>query len=62
METPEKRGTPAQGNIKIDELVLRRDSRIEKFLMVVNGSREEAELYGEIMGLTDAINIVGSEQ
>ena len=62
METPEKRGTPAQGNTKVDELVLRRDSLIEDYLMVIIGAREESELYGEIKGLTDAITIVGGEQ
>ena len=62
METPEERGTPAQGNIKVDELVLRRDSLIQEYLMVTIGTREESDLYGEIMGLTDAITIVGGEQ
>ena len=61
METPEKRGTPAQGNTK-EELILRRDSRIQDYLMVPIGTREEAELYGKIMALTDAINIVSGEQ
>ena len=51
-----------QGNIKVDELVLRRDSIIDDYLMVIIGTREESELYGEIMGLTDAITIVGSKQ
>ena len=62
MEIPEKCGTPAQGNIKVDELVLRRDSLIQEYLMVTIGTREESDLYGEIMGLTDAITIVGGEQ
>lgn len=62
MNEPEKRGTPAQGNIKVDELVLRRDSLIEDYLMVVIGTQEESDLYGEIMDLTDAITIVGGEQ
>lgn len=61
METPEKRGTPAQGNTK-EKLILRRDARIRDYLMVPIGTREESELYGEIMALTDAITIVGGEQ
>ena len=58
METPEKRGTPAQGNRKLDELVLRREVCIQDYLMVIIGTRKESELYDKIMGLTDAITIV----
>jgi len=58
MKTPDERGTPAQGNTKVDELVLRRDSLIDDYLMVIIGTREESELYGEIMGLSDAITII----
>ena len=61
METPEKCGTPTQGNTK-EVLILRRDSCIREYLMVPIGTREESKLYGEIMGLTDAITIVGGEQ
>ena len=47
-----------QENIKVDELVLRRDSLIQDYLMVVIGTQKESELYEKIMGLTDIITIV----
>ena len=62
MKTPEKRGTPAQGNRKLDELVLRRDSRIQEYLMVTIGTQKACDLYDEIIGLTDSISMVEGEQ
>ena len=62
MTEPEQRGTPAQGNTKVDELVLRREARIQDYLMVTIGTQKESELYDEIIGLTDAISMVEGEQ
>ena len=55
-------GTPAQGNTKIDELVLQRDSRIQDYLMVTLDTQKESELYVENMSLTDTINIMECER
>ena len=57
METPEKCGTPAQGNTK-DRLNLLIDTCVEKYVKAQCDTREDDMLWGELCGLNAALAII----
>jgi hypothetical protein len=62
METPEERGTPAQGKSIIEKLKERQGFSKRKLMLAQKGSEDEAFWDGHVDGLAVAILIVECEQ